>query len=67
MATTTRRSTVPSGKKARGGGSSTNSTNGKLVTNAPTNSGTGWIAGYDNLGNSTITIYACVICANVSW
>ena len=37
---------------------STNSANGKLVTNAPTSSGTSWIAGRNDLGDCTVTIYA---------
>ena len=58
--------TCPSDKKALGGGGSTTGYNGKLVNSAPTNPGTGWVAAYQNTGNTPVTVYAWVICANVT-
>jgi len=57
----------PSGKKALGGGGSTTGYNGKLVSSAPTDPGTGWGVAYHNTGNTPVTVYAWVICAYVSF
>jgi len=54
----------PGGKKALGGGVS-RSGGGYVVSTAPTDGGTGW-SGALLAGSSATTMYAWVICANVS-
>jgi hypothetical protein len=56
----------PDGKKALGGGGTTTGYAGKLAVSAPTDAGTGWVAGYQNTGTTPVTVYAWVICANVT-
>jgi len=56
----------PAGKKALGGGGSSNSYGVTLVTSAPSDPGTGWIAAFQNGYSTARTVYAWVICANVS-
>jgi hypothetical protein len=55
----------PSGMNALGGGGTSTGFNGKLVNSAPTDPGTGWTVSYQNTGNTPVTVYAWVICANV--
>jgi hypothetical protein len=56
----------PGGKMALGGGGSSTGYAGKLVSSTPTDTGTGWAVAYENNGASPVTVYAWVICANVS-
>ena len=56
----------PSGKKALGGGASATSYGAKVVTSAPTDAGTGWAVAYANTSSTPVTVYAWVICANVT-
>jgi hypothetical protein len=56
----------PAGKKALGGGGGSMSAYTKLVTSAPSDAGTGWVVTYGNDGPSERTVYAWVICANVT-
>jgi Collagen triple helix repeat (20 copies) len=58
----------PTGKKALGGGASSTGykSTSELATSAPVNGGIGWVASYYNADITPITVYAWVICANVS-
>jgi hypothetical protein len=56
----------PSGKKALGGGASVTAGNTYVVSSAPTTGGTGWAIWYKNASPVSATIYAWVICANVT-
>jgi hypothetical protein len=56
----------PDGKKALGGGASATNGGTDLVSSTPTDPGTGWVAYYQNPNSVAATVYAWVICANVS-
>jgi hypothetical protein len=56
----------PSGKKALGGGGSSTYPGAYLWASAPTDPGTGWVTQYHNDGTFAATVYAWVICANVT-
>lgn len=56
----------PAGKKALGGGASATYANAYVIDSAPTNDGTGWVVRSRNTSPSPATVYAWVICANVS-
>jgi hypothetical protein len=57
----------PAGKHALGGGGSATSYGMQLVTSAPTDSAnSGWVVMYQNGYSTPRTVYAWVICANVS-
>jgi hypothetical protein len=56
----------PNGKKALGGGGGTASYDVHLVSSTPTDPGTGWVVSYANGYPTPRTVYAWVICANVS-
>jgi hypothetical protein len=68
----TAQANCPAGKKALGGGASTDSNLSaggatEVMTSAPTDDGTGWVVRSVNTSPETrSTIYAWVICANVS-
>lgn len=54
------------GKKALGGGASATYANAYVIDSAPTDDGTGWVVRSRNTSPSPATVYAWVICANVS-
>jgi len=56
----------PDGKKALGGGGSTESAGVYVFASAPTDPGTGWVVGYNNTYSTPRTVYAWVICAYVA-
>jgi hypothetical protein len=56
----------PDGTKAFGGGASANVLGPYVLTSAPTDGVTGWAVIYENPGNTGTTVYAWVICANVT-
>ena len=56
----------PDGKKALGGGASTTVEGPYVLASAPTDGATGWAVLYRNPGNTGTTVYAWVICANVT-
>jgi len=63
----------PSGKKALGGGASAvlagtsvPHANAYISTSAPTDDGTGWVVYSRNTSTAAATVYAWVICANVT-
>ena len=56
----------PAGKKALGGGASATYANAYVIDSAPTNDGTGWVVRSRNTSPSPATVYAWVICGNVT-
>ena len=64
----TRTATCPAGKKVLGGGASATSVPSfsRMLVSAPTDPGTAWVAGVENEGPVSITMFAWAICANVS-
>jgi hypothetical protein len=56
----------PVGKKALGGGASATYANAYVIDSAPTDDGTGWVVRSRNTSPVPATVYAWVICANVS-
>jgi hypothetical protein len=57
----------PGGKKALGGGASATHPGASVIDSAPLDGGTGWGVWYRNTGSvSGVTVYAWVICANVT-
>jgi hypothetical protein len=64
----TQTATCPSGKKALGGGLSTNApSSGMTVTqSAPLDDGAGWTGSMRNLSSTTNAVYGWAICASVS-
>ena len=56
----------PAGKKALGGGASVGTSRAYVTTSAPTNGANGWGVWFHNTGSGPVTVYAWVICANVT-
>jgi hypothetical protein len=54
------------GKKALGGGASATYANAYVIDSAPTDDGTGWVVRSRNTSPFPATVYAWVICANVT-